>query len=65
MASSDADLKKFLEEELKAEGFKIDGEFSMAGKFAAAIARAVVKERTKNAEVVIDKGDSAGSYKVL
>ena len=64
MASSDTDLKRFLEEELKAEGFVLDSEFAMAGKFAKAIARAVVKERTQNAVVVIDKGSSAGEYKV-
>lgn len=64
MASSESDLQKFLEEELKAEGFVLDGEFAMAGKFAKAIAKAVVKERTKNAMVIVDKGSSAGAYKV-
>ncbi|OEF17042.1 hypothetical protein [Aliivibrio logei] len=64
MASSDVDLQKFLEDELKAEGFVIEGEFAMAGKFAKAIAKAVVKERIQNATVVIDKGSSAGSYKI-
>ncbi|GEK15205.1 hypothetical protein [Aliivibrio fischeri] len=64
MASSDKDLQAFLEEELKAEGFVLDSEFAMAGKFAKAVAKAVVKERTQNAEVIIDKGSSAGTYKV-
>ncbi|MUH96364.1 hypothetical protein GNP81_10235 [Aliivibrio fischeri] len=64
MASNDKDLQAFLEEELKAEGFVLDSEFAMAGKFAKAVAKAVVKERTQNAEVIIDKGSSAGTYKV-
>ncbi|MEZ9627479.1 hypothetical protein [Aliivibrio fischeri] len=64
MASSDKDLQAFLEKELKAEGFVLDSEFAMAGKFAKAVAKAVVKERTQNAEVIIDKGSSAGTYKV-
>ncbi|MUK70180.1 hypothetical protein [Aliivibrio fischeri] len=64
MASNDKDLQAFLEEELKAEGFVLDSEFAMAGKFAKAVAKAVVKERTQNAEVIIDKGSSAGAYKV-
>ncbi|MCE7567926.1 hypothetical protein LZS85_17500 [Aliivibrio fischeri] len=64
MASNDKDLQAFLEEELKAEGFVLDSEFAMAGKFAKVVAKAVVKERTQNAEVIIDKGSSAGTYKV-
>ncbi|OCH02194.1 hypothetical protein [Aliivibrio fischeri] len=64
MASNDKDLQAFLEEELIAEGFVLDSEFAMAGKFAKAVAKAVVKERTQNAEVIIDKGSSAGTYKV-
>ncbi|MUJ39084.1 hypothetical protein [Aliivibrio fischeri] len=64
MASNDKDLQAFLEEELKAEGFVLDSEFAMAGKFAKAVAKAVVKERTQNAEVIINKGSSAGTYKV-
>ncbi|WP_023604632.1 hypothetical protein [Aliivibrio logei] len=64
MASSSSDLQEFLEEALKAEGFVLDSEFAMAGKFARAISKAVVKERLKNATVIVDKGSSAGSYKV-
>ncbi len=64
MAISKASLKQKLEAELKAQGFVLDGEFAMAGKMAEAIANAVVDEITKNAQVEVTGGSSAGSYKV-
>lgn len=41
---SQESLKQKLDTELKAQGFVIDGEFAMAGKFAQAIANAVADE---------------------
>ncbi|SGY86629.1 hypothetical protein [Moritella viscosa] len=64
MALSKRSLKTKLETELKAQGFVLDGEFAMAGKFAEAIANAVVDEITANAEVGVTGGSSAGKYKV-
>lgn len=64
MALTKPSLKQKLETELKAQGFVLDGEFAMAGKFAEAIANAVVDEITQNAQVEIISGSSAGSYKV-
>ncbi|QUM85307.1 hypothetical protein [Moritella sp. 28] len=65
MALSKRSLKAKLETELKAQGFVLDGEFAMAGKFAEAIANAVVDEITANAEVGVTGGRSAGQYKVV
>ena len=65
MAISKVSLKQKIETELKAQGFMLDGQFAMAGMMAEAIANAVVDEITANAMVVVDKGCSAGSYKVI
>jgi len=65
MALSKRSLKAKLETELKAQGFVLDGEFAMAGKFAEAIANAVVDEITANAEVSVTGGSSVGQYKVV
>lgn len=64
MALSKSLLKQKIETELQAQGFELSGEFAMAGKFAEAIANAVVDEITANATVPITGGSSAGSYKV-
>ncbi|EGQ8300066.1 TPA: hypothetical protein NKQ43_002599 [Vibrio parahaemolyticus] len=64
MALTKTSLKGKLETELKAQGFVLDGEFAMAGKFAEAIANAVVDEITENAQVKVVKGSSIGEYKV-
>lgn len=64
MALSKASLKEKLETELQAQGFVLDGEFAMAGRFAEAIANAVVDEITQNAQVPVTGGSSAGTYKV-
>jgi hypothetical protein len=41
-------LKQKLDTELKAQGFVLEGEFAMAGKFAQAIANAVADEINAN-----------------
>ncbi|MET2897063.1 hypothetical protein ABXV22_01910 [Vibrio rotiferianus] len=41
-------LKQKLDAELKAQGFVLEGEFAMAGKFAQAIANAVADEINSN-----------------
>ncbi|AKU57558.1 hypothetical protein ACTBAC_000227 [Vibrio parahaemolyticus] len=64
MALTKPSLKQKLETELKAQGFVLEGEFAMAGKFAEAIANAVVGEITRNAQVEVTSGSSAGLYKV-
>lgn len=64
MALTKPSLKQKLETELKAQGFVLGGEFAMAGKFAEAIANAVVDEITQNAQVEVTSGSSAGTYKV-
>ncbi len=64
MALKKSSLKEKLETELKAQGFVLDGEFAMAGKFAEAIANAAVDEITENGQVVVNKGSSAGTYKI-
>ena len=64
MAISKGSLKQKIETELKAKGFVLEGEFAMAGMMAEAIANAVVDEITKNAEVQVTGGSSAGTYKV-
>ncbi|EGQ7792778.1 hypothetical protein I6Y99_003306 [Vibrio parahaemolyticus] len=64
MALTKPSLKQKLETELKAQGFVLEGEFAMAGKFAEAIANAVVDEITRNAQVEVTSGSSAGLYKV-
>ncbi|ODZ41998.1 hypothetical protein BBN02_00375 [Vibrio parahaemolyticus] len=51
MALTKPSLKQKLETELKAQGFVLEGEFAMAGKFAEAIANAVVDEITRNAKL--------------
>ncbi len=64
MTLSKVSLTVKLETELKAQGFVLDGEFAMAGKFAEAIANAVVDEITQNAKVEVTGGSSTGTYKV-
>lgn len=64
MPLSKASLKEKLEDELKAQGFVLDGEFAMAGMMAEAIANAVVDEITQNAQANITSGSSSGSYKI-
>ncbi|MGR6834744.1 hypothetical protein [Aliivibrio wodanis] len=57
-------LKAKIIKEMKGKGMVTEGEFAMAASLAEAIANAVVDEIMMNAMVVIDKGSSAGSYKV-
>ncbi|EGQ8053817.1 hypothetical protein HPX47_001171 [Vibrio alginolyticus] len=65
MALSKASLKQKLENELKAQGFVLDGEFAMAGKMAEAIANAVYDEITQNAKANISGGSSAGEHPII
>ncbi|ADT87621.1 hypothetical protein [Vibrio furnissii] len=65
MALSKASLKEKLENELKAQGFVLDGEFAMAGKMAEAIANAVVDEITQNAKADVKGGSSSGLHSVI
>lgn len=64
MAIDKDSLKQKIVTELNAKGFVTEGEFAMASQMAEAIANAVVDEITKNAAVTVNKGSSAGSYKV-
>lgn len=57
-------LKGMIENELKAQGIVITGEHAQASKIAIAVANAVVDEIQGNAQVTVDQGSSAGSYKV-
>lgn len=49
---------------MNARGFVTEGEFAKGADLAEAIARAVVAEITENAQVIVNKGSSAGEYKV-
>ena len=51
MPLTKSSLKQKLETELESQGVVLDGEFAMAGKFAEAIANAVVDEIQQNATV--------------
>lgn len=64
MALSKDALKNKIIKEMNAQGMITEGPFAKAGNLAEAIANAVVDEITANALVVVDKGSSAGSYKV-
>lgn len=64
MALSKSSLKSKLVSELQAQGFETQGQHAMAAKMAEAIANAVIDEITKNAEVAVTGGSSAGKYKV-
>ncbi|KPU82622.1 hypothetical protein JI57_03945 [Psychromonas sp. PRT-SC03] len=64
MALSASSLKNSIISEMKSKGFITEGEFSRAGELAEIIANAVVSEITQNAVVIVDKGSSAGNYKV-
>ncbi|HCG9769447.1 TPA: hypothetical protein NJ705_002810 [Vibrio parahaemolyticus] len=65
MALSRTSLKEKLENELKAQGFVLDGEFAMAGKMAEAIANAVYDEITQNAKADVTSGSSKGQYSII
>lgn len=61
--SNDA-LKAKIVKEMNGKGMVTEGEFAKAADLAEAIANAIVDEITTNGLVVIDKGSSAGSYKI-
>ncbi|MEA5369919.1 hypothetical protein VB549_10670 [Vibrio parahaemolyticus] len=56
--------KQELIQELEARGFVTEGEFSQNSPFMEAIAAAMVTVMTRDAEVIINAGSSAGTYKV-
>ncbi|MEZ8115179.1 hypothetical protein ACED44_09585 [Vibrio splendidus] len=64
MALTDGSLKNKIVKEMNARGFVTEGEFAKGADLAEAIARAVVAEITENAQVIVNKGSSAGEYKV-
>lgn len=57
-------LKTRIVKEMNGKGIVTEGEFARAADLAEAIANAVVDEIMMSAMVVIDKGSSAGNYKV-
>jgi hypothetical protein len=57
-------LKAKIIKEMNGKGIITEGEFAKAADLAEAIANAVIDEIMTNAMVVIDKGSSAGSYKI-
>lgn len=64
MPISNDSLKAKIVKEMNGKGMVTEGEFAKAADLAEAIANAVVDEITTNGLVVIDKGSSAGSYKI-
>ena len=64
MAINKSSLKSRVVKEMNSRGFVTDGEFAKGADLAEAIANAIVDEITENATVTVDKGSSAGSYKV-
>lgn len=50
--------------ELEKRGFVIEGEFSQNSAFMEAVAAAMKTVITRDAEVVIKSGISAGTYKI-
>ena len=64
MALSSQSLTTKIVAELESKGFVTQGEHAQIANLAEAIALAVVDEMTNNAQVVVTKGSSAGSYKV-
>ncbi|WP_027696711.1 hypothetical protein [Vibrio litoralis] len=64
MPISNSSLKAKIVTQMKGKGFVTEGEFAKSADLAEAIANAVVDEITSNAVVVVNKGSSAGSYKV-
>lgn len=64
MPISNGSLKAKIVKEMNGKGMVTEGEFAKAADLAEAIANAIVDEITTNGLVVIDKGSSAGSYKI-
>lgn len=65
MALSKSALKSKIEAEMVKGGIVISGEFAQASVLAGAIANAVIDEITANGLVRVDKGSSAGEYKIM
>lgn len=64
MALNAGSLEALITSKLQAAGFKTTGEHAMANVMAKAIAEAVVEHITGVAEVPVQGGSSAGTYKV-
>lgn len=64
MAISSDSLEGKIISNLKGAGFVLEGTHAKTKEFAQAIAKAVVEEITKNAQVIVGSGSSAGTYKV-
>lgn len=64
MPISNDSLKAKIVKGMNGKGMVTDGEFAKSADLAEAIANAIVDEITTNGLVVIDKGSSAGSYKI-
>lgn len=64
MALSVHSLKQRIVAAMEAQGATAAGDHSWVGRFAEAIASAVVAEIQQNAEVQVTGGSSAGTYKV-
>ena len=64
MPISNDSLKAKIVKEMNGKGMVTDGEFAKSADLAEAIANAIVDEIITNGLVVIDKGSSAGSYKI-
>ncbi|MEZ9762728.1 hypothetical protein [Vibrio gigantis] len=56
--------KQELIQELQSRGFVTEGEFSQNSPLMEAIAAAMVTVIKRDAEVIINAGSSAGTYKV-
>ena len=57
-------LEKSMLAEMRAVGFVVDGEHAKGQLLASAIAKAVVQHMQTHAEVAVNAGSSAGTYKV-
>ncbi|EKO3439454.1 hypothetical protein NTE19_003346 [Vibrio fluvialis] len=64
MALDKGGLKALVITEMEAVGFVTKGQHAWAEKLAQAVANAVVQHIQANAEVPINSGSSAGTYKV-
>ncbi|MGL6026797.1 MAG: hypothetical protein ACRC0U_06870 [Vibrio sp.] len=64
MALADSELKDEIVAQLERKGFVTTGQFAKSADLAEAVAIAVVKIMTRDAEVVVTSGSSAGTYKI-
>ena len=64
MATTKEATKKELIKELKERGFVTDNQFSQNDPLMDAIAAAITTILTRDAEVIVTSGSSAGTYKI-